>query len=150
MTQVIRLAGAADLAAVEAVVAAAYAIYAPRIGKKPGPMLDDHAALIGQGMVHVLDNDGTVDGLVVLIPGDEAMILHNVAVRPNAQKLGYGRKLLAFAEDAARHAGYLEIRLYTNQAMHENIARYLRIGFVETHRAQEDGHNRVYMAKSLI
>ena len=150
MSQAIRPAELADLAGVEAVVNAAYAVYVPRIGRKPGPMLDDYAALIRDGVVYVLDNDGSVDGIVVLIPGDEAMALDNVAVRPEAQRRGYGRKLLDFAENAARQAGYLEIRLYTNQAMYENITRYLRTGFVETHRAQERGYDRVYMAKSLI
>jgi hypothetical protein len=35
------------------------------------------------------------------------------------------------------------------QAMTENIAFYERLGFVETHRAEEKGFKRVYMTKSL-
>lgn len=150
MGQVIRLATYRDQAAIEAVVQAAYAGYVPRIGKPPGPMLADYAALIGQETVHVLDSDGVVEGILVLIPGEEAMVLDNLAVRPDAQGRGFGRELMAFAEETARRAGYLEIRLYANLAMHENIARYLRIGFIETHRARGDGYDRVYMAKSLI
>jgi hypothetical protein len=33
--------------------------------------------------------------------------------------------------------------------MTENIARYTRIGFVETHRGTEEGYERVYMRKLL-
>ena len=42
----IRPADAADLPAVERIVRAAYTMYIARIGKPPGPMLDDYAALI--------------------------------------------------------------------------------------------------------
>jgi hypothetical protein len=41
------------------------------------------------------------------------------------------------------------VRLYTNEAMTENIALYSRIGFMETHRAEERGLRRVYMIKTL-
>ena len=33
--------------------------------------------------------------------------------------------------------------------MTENIALYLRIGFVETRRVSEKGYDRVYMTKQL-
>ena len=45
----IRSAQPKDLAAVEAIVAAAYGIYIDRIGKPPGPMLDDYRELIAAG-----------------------------------------------------------------------------------------------------
>jgi ribosomal protein S18 acetylase RimI-like enzyme len=78
------------------------------------------------------------------------MLIDNVAVSPGAQGLGYGRKLLEFAERAALEAGYESIRLYTNESMTENIALYSRIGFVETNRAEEKGLRRVYMTKSIV
>lgn len=77
------------------------------------------------------------------------MLLDNVAVSPEAQGRGYGRKLLEFAEQSAADAGYDSISLYTNEAMVENIALYSRIGFIETHRAEEKGLRRIYMSKSL-
>ncbi len=112
-------------------------------------MLDDYGALISGGLVHVIESDGVVQGILVLIPGADAMLLDNVAVAPAAQGLGLGRTLLAFAEQAARGAGYRSIRLYTNEAMIENIALYLRIGYRETHRGEENGLRRVYMTKAL-
>jgi ribosomal protein S18 acetylase RimI-like enzyme len=72
-----------------------------------------------------------------------------VAVAPEVQGSGLGRLMLEFAEQAAIKAGYHAIRLYTNEAMTENIALYSRIGYAETHRVEEKGLRRVYMRKPL-
>lgn len=144
-----RLATPADVAAIEAIVADAYGHYVARIGRKPGPMLDDYAALVAERRVHVLDHDGTPGALLVLIPQQDAMLLDNIAVSPKAQGTGLGRVLLQFAEAQARAAGFDSIILYTHEMMTENIALYGRIGFVETHRAEEKGLRRVYMRKAL-
>ena len=145
----IRPAVLADHAAVTSIVASAYARYVPRIGREPGPMLDDYDRLIRDGRVHVLERDGRVCGLVVLVPEPGVMLLHNVAVSPDLQGQGLGRTLLDFAERAARQAGLPSIRLYTHEMMSENIALYRRCGFVETHRAEEQGLRRVFMSKPL-
>jgi GNAT superfamily N-acetyltransferase len=149
MTVVVRLAVLDDRAGVEAVVEAAYAPYVARLGCKPGPMLDDYADLITDCRVHVLDAGGFIAGVVVLMPQNDAMLLENVAVLPSCQGLGYGRRLLEFAERAALDAGYGAVRLYTNEAMTENITLYGRIDFIETHRAEEKGYRRVHMRKAL-
>ena len=112
-------------------------------------MLDDYAGLIHQGRAHVAERDGVVQGLLVLIPQDDAMLLDNVAVAPEAQGSGLGRLMLEFAERAAIEAGYRAITLYTNEAMTENIALYTRIGYAETHRVEEKELRRVYMRKPL-
>lgn len=144
----IRPASPGDLEEVETVIRAAYSGYIARIGREPGPMLDDYASLIGQGLVHVLD-DGGVVGVMVLVPELGAMLLDNVAVHPAARGKGYGRLLLAFAEQESRCQGFETIRLYTNVLMPENIALYCRLGYAETHRGEENGYSRVYMAKPL-
>ena len=150
MSQHLRLATRDDLHAVEEVVRAAYSHYVARIGRKPGPMLDDYSALIEGGNVHVVELAGVVQGVLVLISEKDTMLLDNVAVAPAAQGLGLGRLMLEFAERCAIDAGYHSIRLYTNEAMTENIQLYARIGYAETHRAEEKGLRRVYMAKPLV
>jgi GNAT superfamily N-acetyltransferase len=128
----IRRAAADDRASVEAIVRDAYAPYIERIGKPPGPMLDDYAALIAAGTVSVLaEADGEIAAIVV------------------RQGQGLGRRLIAFAETEARRLGYGEVRLYTHVTMTENIALYARLGFVETGRGQEAGYARVFMTKRL-
>ena len=149
MTQQMRLADPDDAPVVEAVVRAAYGHYVARLGREPGPMQDDYVALIEERRVHVIERDGRVNGVLVLIPEAESLLLDNVAVSPESQGLGLGREMLQFAERVAINAGYPAIRLYTNAAMTENIALYSRIGYVETHRAEEKGLRRVYMTKAL-
>jgi ribosomal protein S18 acetylase RimI-like enzyme len=143
----IRPATPADHEAVESIVRAAYSVYITRIGKAPGPMLHDYKTLIQQERVYVLDDNGGVTGLVVLIPEARTMLLDNVAVSPEVHGKGYGRRLIAFAEEEARRQGFEMIRLYTNLAMTENLSLYDRLGYTETHRAEENGFSRVYMEK---
>ncbi|BDB18843.1 acetyltransferase [Pseudomonas sp. CYM-20-01] len=138
-----------DVAAIEAIVQAAYSPYIARIGRKPGPMLEDYPQLVQAGGVHVLENAGRVQGFIILLPTDGALLLDNLAVAPEAQGLGFGRWLMDFAEQQALDAGFAAIRLYTNEAMTENITLYTRRGYVETHRAEAHGLRRVYMTKHL-
>ncbi|HJU18312.1 MAG TPA: GNAT family N-acetyltransferase [Stellaceae bacterium] len=146
----IRPAQPADRAAVEAVVEAAYSVYVARIGKKPGPMLDDYGRLIGGGAVSVFaETDGAVAGILVLLPKPDHLLLDNIAVCPERQGRGIGRALIAFAESEARRRGYREIRLYTHEKMTENIALYQRLGFVEAGRGHEAGYDRVFMRKPI-
>ncbi len=147
----IRPATPADVTDIQRIVHAAYAPYIARNGATPGPMLDDYPARVAQGVVDVLESNGSVQGLVVLIPEPDAgcMLLDNIAVSPSAQGSGFGRMLLNWAEDVARQSGFSAIRLYTQEVMTENIAIYTRRGYVETHRAIEQGLHRVFMKKPL-
>jgi GNAT superfamily N-acetyltransferase len=131
------------------VVHAAYRHYIPRIGKPPGPMLDDYAARIADGQAWVLEDAGGIMGILVLEETPECFLLDNIAILPEGQGKGYGRALIQFAEAEARRRGYAEIRLYTHEMMTENVTLYTRIGFVETHRVSEKGYARVYMTKQL-
>ena len=149
MSMALRPARAADLPAVQALVARAYGHYVARIGKPPGPMLDDYAARIAEGAVQVLEEDGRLVGLLVLLPEADHLLLDNVAVDPAAQGRGHGRRLVAAAEDEARRLGLNELRLYTHELMSENVAMYERLGFAETHRGQQAGYARVFMRKRL-
>ncbi|KAI0530365.1 acyl-CoA N-acyltransferase [Xylaria digitata] len=144
-----RIANQSDLAAIQDVIKDAYTPYVSSIGRKPGPLLDDYETLINAGRVTVVDVGHVVRGILVLIPENDAMLLDNVAVAPSAQGLGLGRELMAYAEQRARMAGYSLVRLYTHELMTRNIEYYSRIGYLETHRAEENGLKRVFMAKSL-
>jgi GNAT superfamily N-acetyltransferase len=140
----------ADRAAVEAIVQAGYSPYIARIGKPPGPMLDDYAALIVQGAVSVLEDVGSeIAAIIVLVPKPDHLLLDNIAVSPDRQGQGFGRRLIEFAEAEARQLGHRELRLYTHEKMTENIALYMRIGFVETGRGHAAGYDRVFMTKRL-
>jgi ribosomal protein S18 acetylase RimI-like enzyme len=140
----IRPATPEDRAAVEAIVRNAYSVYLERMGQPPGPMLDDYAAQIAAGSVSVLDEDGEIVAIIVLLAKPD-----NIAVRPDRQGTGLGRQMIAFAETEARRRSFTELRLYTHETMIENIALYTRLGFVETGRGHEAGYDRVFMTKRL-
>lgn len=141
----LRLATRDDLAAVQAIVQAAYSHYIARIGRKPGPMLDDYATLIEKRQVHVAGRQGSIQGIIVLNEQGNTLLLDNMAVAPEAQDAGLGRMMLEFAERAAIERGYSTITLYTNEAMMKNITLYTRAGYEEIHRVEEKGLRRVYM-----
>jgi len=112
-------------------------------------MLDDYTAHIANGRVHVLERGGAVQGIRVLIPQDDAMLLDNIAVARSAQHQGLERRMVEFAEHATHKASYKIIKLYTNEAMVENLDLYRHVGYIETHRVEEKGLRRVYMLKCL-
>lgn len=145
----IRPARSHDAGALVALTHAAYEPYVPRIGKPPAPMTADYGAIVESRHAWVAEVDGRVAGLIVLVPEPDHLLLENVAVAPEAQGRGVGSRLLAFADGHARALGLPEVRLFTNEAMTENLEYYPRRGYVETHRARDGGFNRVFFAKSV-
>jgi ribosomal protein S18 acetylase RimI-like enzyme len=145
----IRAATAADVPAIADVVEQAYRHYIARIGKPPGPMLDDYAARVLEGVVWVLEEGDVIAGIIVLARRTSYLLLDNIAVSPARQGSGLGRRLLAFAEAEALRRGYAEIRLYTHQTMVENQRLYASIGYEETGRDTKAGYDRVFMRKQL-
>lgn len=145
----IRVAQRTDAKAVKDCVVAAYHQYIPRIGKPPGPMLDDFAKVIARHTVFVAEEKGEVVGVLVLLQQESNMLLDNVAVHPDSQGKGVGRQLLKLAESETRKRGCVSLELYTHECMTENIALYQRNGYRETARRIERGYHRVYMEKLL-
>ena len=131
------------------IVDQAYRHYIVRIGKPPGPMLDDYAARVSEGVVWVLEEGAEMAAIIVLLPAPNYLLLDNIAVSPARQGLGLGRRLLAFAEDEALRRSYREIRLYTHETMVENQRLYASIGYEEAGRGSEAGYDRVFMRKQL-
>ncbi len=145
----IRAAITADVPTIAGIVAQAYRHYVAPMGKPPGPMLDDYAARVGAGAVWVVEGASAIFGIIVLLPGPGYLLLDNIAVAPERQGLGLGRRLLAFAEAEALRRGHREIRLYTHRTMIENQRLYAAIGYEETGRGRESGYDRVFMRKRL-
>jgi len=145
----IRNAVSDDLEIIQAIARDAYAIYRPRIGREPAPMVADFAAQIADGIVDVCDIDGTVTGFVVFYPRDDHMHLENVAVCGHAQGTGTGSRLISHVEDTARAHGLRSVELYTNEKMTENVPYYLKRGYEEIDRREEDGFKRIFFRKTL-
>ncbi len=149
VTVTLRPARREDAVAMTQVARRAYAAYVPRIGGEPAPMKVDYAKTVDDGYAWVAERHDRLVGLLVLHPGEDHMMLENVAVDPEAQGLGVGAQLLRLAEEKAHEQGLPEVRLYTNEAMTENLAYYPRRGYRETHRSTQDGYHRVFFTKIL-
>src|SRR5580693_33353 len=145
----VRLADQDDVDVLRAIAAAAYQPYVARIGRLPAPVTADYDQAVRSGQTWVAVQDGQISGFVVLVAEPGYLLVENLAVRPADQGRGIGSRLLARAEQHALRLGLSEIRLYTNEAMTENLAYYPRRGYIETHRADQDGFQRVFFRKPL-
>ncbi|NIE78517.1 GNAT family N-acetyltransferase [Pantoea sp. Tr-811] len=148
-TLTLRKAQPADVEAITALVQAAYSPYIERIGKAPAPMLDDYRQVLADCDVQVAVQGLQVVGVLVMECEGEQMLLANVAVLPACKGQGIGKALMTFCETHALQAGCKAVRLYTHERMTENIEIYHKLGYVETHRAEEQGFARVFMRKAL-
>ena len=136
-----------DLPRLREIARAAYAEYVPLIGTEPPPMLQEFDVDLAQGALWVAGDPA--DGYVVARPQGEDWLLENVAVAPDAQGRGLGRRLIAFAEAEGARRGFARVVLYTNVHMVANLTMYPALGYTETGRRTENGMDRVFFSKSL-
>lgn len=149
MTITIDTAGAADVPAVEVLVREAYEPYVERIGREPGPLLVDYAAVIAEGRAVVARRGDRIVGLLVTSRQADHLLVENLAVAASERGSGLGTRLLGIADEQARAAGLPELRLYTHEKMVENLAYYPRRGFTETGRRTEAGFARVFFSRPV-
>jgi GNAT superfamily N-acetyltransferase len=145
----IRKATPDDAGVILALTDAAYTKYIPRIGRKPQPMTADYSRMVVEDSIWLLTLENQPIGVLVLVYEPENVLVYSVAIKPEYQKQGLGRRLLAWAEQQAVQAGYRSIRLYTNERFEENIRLYERLGYQETGREPLLGSTVVHMAKRL-
>lgn len=150
----LRRAGPADAEFLRDLARMAYAYYLERVGREPGPMVDDYDRRVAEDecwVVRVIDEEGSEAdvGYLVLRVESDHLLLDNIAVSPRVQGRGIGRYLLDLVEHRARVHGRDEVRLYTHVTMVENLAFYRRHGYVETRREEHSGFHRVFMTKQL-
>ena len=112
-------------------------------------MLDDYTKVCANPLAHAGEVQGELVAVLVLIEGENGILLDNIAVSPACQGLGVGKQLMRFAEELAAERGHETIDLYTHEAMTENIAMYTRLGYQEVSRKEVNGYARVYMRKAL-
>lgn len=146
---VLRRATASDVSAIATLVDEAFTRYINRIGKPPAPMLADYAALVDTARVWVIEGRSSVVAMIVVVPHSDHVVVETVAVAPQTQGAGHGRRLLERAERDAAELGVTQVRLSTNEAMTENLDYYPRRGYVETGRGDEDGYRRVFFRKTI-
>ena len=142
-----RLASPEDGDAVVALVRRAFEHYVPRIGSRPRPMDEDYAELARKGELWIVGDP--IAAALVLQDADDHLWLDVIAVDPASQGEGLGRELMAFAEQEAVRRGHPEVRLLTNEHMHENLAFYAELAYSEYDRRDAGESFLVYLRKRL-
>jgi len=146
----LRLAEPSEAGAVKQLIDAAFGHYVARIGRPPAPMTLDIPVEIGAGHVWVaVDPDGGVCGALVMYATADGWYVDTVAVHPSAQGQGLGRMLMVGAEHVCAERGLPAVHLCTNLLMTENQRLYPHLGYIETGRRHEAGHDRVYYRKAV-
>lgn len=149
----IRTAHEGEVAALEALLAAAFRDYLAGIGRKTVSKgwLASHVA---RGDVYIAGFEEPL-GLLALSRDEagRAVTVDMLAVNPALQGQGVGGGLLAHAEAMARDAGYAVLRLHTVAKYGHLIRFYERAGFAVTHLGPrpkgDDGHPRAFLRKTL-
>lgn len=80
---------------------------------------------------------------VFLQPEAECLYVGKLAVAPDAQGSGLGRRLLSLAEDVARELALPALRLETRIELAGNHAAFGRLGFIRTSEKSHPGFDRV-------
>ena len=114
-------------------------------------MTADYDAAVRDNVVDVLHLNGQAAALIEMEPEDNHLLIVNVAVSPDHQERGYGRALLAHAEEFAISLGLKELRLYTSVHLAENVKLYERVGYKVDREEEASPHLGVfvYMSKCL-
>jgi GNAT superfamily N-acetyltransferase len=146
----IRRATIADAVTVRELTRAAYAKWVPILGREPRAMIADYDAALRDHLIDLLQVDGEAAALIEMAPRADHLLIVNVAVAPNYQGKGYGRALMAHAEEVARSLSLNEMRLYTNVLFAENLRLYSRLGYrVDREEQHPQFGVTVYMSKRL-
>jgi len=145
----IRIATLNDVNDIMHCAQSAYQRYVARIGKAPAPMVADFASQVSNDWVWIATIENELVGYIVFYPDQHVLHLENVAVLPSHTGKGIGKQLIEFAQTNAAELGLTHVELYTNEKMHENLALYPTLGFVEIERKTQDGFNRVFFSKSV-
>lgn len=144
-----RRAKADEANVIRDLVRAAYAKWVPVIGREPRPMQADYDAALKLHRFDVMEQAGRIVALIETEPRVDHLWIENIAVTPEAQGQGLGKRLLAHAEDLALAQGFGEIRLLTNGRMGSNRQLYADSGYIADREEPFDDGTVVYLSKRL-
>jgi ribosomal protein S18 acetylase RimI-like enzyme len=125
----LRRAGPGDAPAIAALTREAYAKWVPVIGRDPKPMTANYDEAVRNHLIDLLFVGERLAALIEMIRQADSLLIENLAVSPAFQGSGYGRRLVAHAEQLAAAMGYAEVKLYTNKLFAENLNFYRHLGY---------------------
>jgi len=143
----IREARLEDAAAIREVTRAAYAKWVAVSGREPLPMRADYEAAVRRHRFDLLYVGERLAALIETVVEGAFLLIENVAVLPEFQGRGFGRRLLAGAEARAAAMGLAGTRLYTNSLFKANVRLYLSLGYAVEREEALNGGVAVHMVK---
>jgi ribosomal protein S18 acetylase RimI-like enzyme len=145
----LRRATVDDIAAVTTLQQAAYEKNRAILDRVPLPLMADYAEVFTRYEIWLDEDDGGLDGVLILEPRPDDLLIWSVATAPAAQGRGAGNRMLAFAETHARAKGLTCMRLYTGEPLTGNIAWYQRRGYVHERIEELPDRRLVHLVKHL-
>jgi GNAT superfamily N-acetyltransferase len=145
----LRRATAADIAAVTTLQHRAYAKNRVTLGVEPLPLMADYADVFAAFEVWVAEGPDGLQGVFILEPRSDDLLLWSVATAPEVQGRGLGNRLLAATEARATELGLNIVRLYTGEKLVNNVAWYERHGYVRERVEDIKGRRVIHMMKNL-
>ncbi len=149
----LRRATSVDLTAVVALQQLAYARNRVLLGVEPLPLLADYAEIFRTMEIWLAGARGglgdTIEGVLILEPHADHMLIWSVSTAPEAQSKGLGRELLAAAETRARELRLTKMRLYTGAILEHLVDWYGRHGYTVERIEQMPDRQVAHMVKSL-
>jgi ribosomal protein S18 acetylase RimI-like enzyme len=145
----IRPAKTADAPAIRDLTRAAYAKWIPVIGREPKPMTADYDQAVRAHRFDLLFAGNRLAALVETVDKGDHWLIENLAVHPDFQGRGFGKRMLAQAEAQAAEANVVEMRLYTNKLFAGNIRFYLAHSYTVEREEPFKGGVITHMSKRI-
>ena len=95
-----------------------------------------------KGALLLADHAGDLVGCVFARTRGDALYIGKLAVRPDMQGAGVGRRLVEAAREEARRLGLTMLELQTRIELTENHAAFGRMGFVKVAETAHEGFDR--------
>ncbi|WP_182201277.1 GNAT family N-acetyltransferase [Paraliobacillus salinarum] len=125
---------------------AAYSKYKDRVNIETLPPLQvDYKDEIANYPVWVIKHNHQVVAGLIMTFSENTATLSNIAIHPNFQNNGLGKKLLNFAEKEAANRGYEEMNLATHTLFRENVSFYQKQGWIQI----DQNDTRIFMKKHI-
>jgi N-acetylglutamate synthase-like GNAT family acetyltransferase len=126
---IFRRAGPSDADAIRQLTREVYAKWVHVIGREPLPMQADYDKAVREHWIDLAESDGSLVGLIEMIPCNDHLFIENLAVAKALQGRGLATKLLHHSEQLALGCGLPEVQLATNQAFDDNLNFYKKRGY---------------------
>jgi ribosomal protein S18 acetylase RimI-like enzyme len=137
-----------DADAIRTLTRQAYAKWVGVTGREPLPMRVDYAQAIAKHRFDLLYDGDVLVALIETVPDGDYLLIENVAVAPDAQGRGFGKRLMKHAEELAASSGLKGTRLYTNKLFSANLRLYEALGYRVDREEELNGGIAVHMSKA--